>query len=72
MLRGTGSGSVSGISLSDAATDTRTDANGTTTATTSPVVTCPGYTAGTTVSGMTLAAGASITCQSETRTIGGS
>ena len=71
-VKNTGSGPVSGISLSDVATDVRTDASGTTTATSSPTITCPGYAPGTTVTGMTLAAGASITCQSETRTIGGS
>ena len=71
-VRNTGSGTVTGMSLTDVATDVRTDVGGTTTATTSPTITCPGYPPATTVTGMTLAAGASIACTSQSRTIGGS
>lgn len=64
-VQNTGSGPLTGVVLTDTATDTRTDADGTTTATTSPVITCPGspaVTPGTSVTIPSLAAGASRVC----------
>jgi len=64
-VRNTGTTALTGLVLTDTATDTRTDANGTESATSTPVISCPGtpaVTPGTSVTIPSLAPGASRVC----------
>ena len=62
VVTNTGSTVVEGVTLGDAATETRTTADGTATTTTAPLLTCPGLAPGTSVTLGTLAPGDVRTC----------